>query len=117
MTQEVTNNNTYNTYEKYVKITTYYYNQIPCVVVVYIALWIGHFACANMYPQMCCNMSFFGFIMSPFMTVTPHCQALRWFVDYSANQLKNYWLFLGTYLVSCITKRLFLTNNIIVEDK
>lgn len=57
-------------------------------------------------------MSFFGFIMSPFIAVTPHCQALLWFIDYSANQLKNYWLFLGTYLVNSITKRLFLTKNV-----
>ena len=105
--------NTMNINEKVINIVSDYYNKIPSVVMIYLALWIGHFISANMYPNMCCNMSFFGFLMSPFMTVAPHCQALlRWFIDYSANQLKNYWIFLGTYLVSYITKRYFLTKNI-----
>ena len=102
--------NTMNINEKVINIVSDYYNKIPSVVMIYLALWIGHFISANMYPNMCCNMSFFGFLMSPFMTVAPHCQALRWFIDYSANQLKNYWIFLGTYLVSYITKRYFLTK-------
>ena len=88
-----------------------YYNKIPNIVIIYLALCLGHFIAANIYPYICCNMSFFGFIISPFMTLAPHCQALRWIIDYTANQLKNYWIFLGTFFIGYIVKRFQLTND------
>jgi len=37
--------------------------------------------------------------MTPFMIVTPHCEALRWILHYTGEQIRNVWLWLGGYLV------------------
>jgi hypothetical protein len=72
---------------------------VPVVVGVYFAVVIAHFACSNLYPTLCCNMSVWGFVMSPFMAVTPHCEALRWVIHYTGGQIRNVWIWLGGYLV------------------
>ena len=79
---------------------------VPVVVGVYFAVVIAHFACSNLYPTLCCNMSVWGFVMSPFMAVTPHCEALRWVIHYTGGQIRNVWMWLGGYLV------LYFGNNI-----
>ena len=33
------------------------------------------------------------------MIVTPHCEALRWILHYTGEQIRNVWLWLGGYLV------------------
>lgn len=72
---------------------------VPVVVGVYFAIVLAHFICSNIYPTFCCNMSVWGFIMSPFMAVTPHCEALRWVIHYTGEQIRNAWLWLGGYLI------------------
>lgn len=52
-----------------------------------------------MYPYMCCRPNLLGFIMTPFMVVTPHCEAMRWVIHYSGDQIRNVWIWLGGYLV------------------
>ena len=74
-------------------------NNVPVVVGVYFAIVLAHFVCSNIYPTLCCKMSVWGFIMSPFMAVTPHCEALRWIIHYTGEQIRNVWLWLGGYLI------------------
>lgn len=64
-------------------------------------LWILlHFAASHMYIKFCVPSSFFGFIISPFMTASPHCQGLRWIIYTGANTINNMWVILGTWLCS-----------------
>ena len=42
-------------------------------------LWISlDYFSAHLYVKFCVPNSFIGFIMSPLMISTPHCQGLRW---------------------------------------
>ena len=41
-----------------------------------------------------------GFILSPFMVATPHCQGLRWIVYNAANMINNMWIVCGTWIGS-----------------
>jgi hypothetical protein len=43
-----------------------------------------------------------GFILSPFMTATPHCQGLRWIVYNGANMISNMWIIFGAWICSSI---------------
>jgi hypothetical protein len=72
---------------------------VPAIILVYFSVVFVHFISSNIYPSFCCPFTFWGFIMSPFMVVTPHCEALRWVIHYTGEQIRNYWIWLGGYLV------------------
>lgn len=81
--------------EFYERITS----NVPGVVLVYLGVILAHYITSNMYPYMCCRPNLLGFIMTPFMVVTPHCEAMRWVIHYSGDQIRNVWIWLGGYLV------------------
>jgi hypothetical protein len=66
-------------------------------------LWIClHYVASHLYITFCVPSTIFGFIMSPFMTATPHCLGLRWIVYNAANMINNMWLVLGAWICSTI---------------
>ena len=68
-------------------------------------LWIFlHYMASHLYVRLCVPSTLFGFIMSPFMTATPHCQGLRWIVYNAANMITNMWIVCGTWVCTTILK-------------
>jgi hypothetical protein len=66
-------------------------------------LWIGlHYFSAHLYVKFCVPNSVVGFIMSPFMITTPHCQGLRWIVYNAANIINHMWMLIGAWIYSMI---------------
>lgn len=66
-------------------------------------LWIIlHYFASHLYVKLCVPSTLFGFIMSPFMTATPHCQGLRWIVYNAANMINNMWIVFGAWICSTI---------------
>ena len=72
---------------------------VPAIILVYFSVVFVHFISSNIYPSLCCPWTFWGFVMSPFMVVTPHCEGLRWVIHYTGDQIRNTWIWLGGYLV------------------
>lgn len=67
---------------------------------VYVLWIILHFVSSHLYIKFCVPSSFVGFIISPFMTSSPHCQGLRWIIYNAANTINHMWVILGTWLCS-----------------
>lgn len=66
-------------------------------------LWIClHYFSAHLYIKFCVPSTVIGFIMSPFMISTPHCQGLRWILYNAANVINNMWIILGAWIYSII---------------
>jgi hypothetical protein len=66
-------------------------------------LWIGlHYFSAHLYVKFCVPNTVIGFIMSPFMIMTPHCQGLRWIVYNAASIINNMWILIGAWIYSMI---------------
>ena len=66
-------------------------------------LWISlHYFSAHLYVKFCVPDTIIGFIMSPFMISTPHCQGLRWIVYNAANTINHMWLLIGSWIYSMI---------------
>jgi hypothetical protein len=66
-------------------------------------LWIClHYFASHLYVKFCVPTTIMGFVLSPFMTATPHCQGLRWVVYNAANMINNMWLVLGTWIGSIL---------------
>jgi hypothetical protein len=66
-------------------------------------LWIClHYFSAHLYIKFCVPNSVIGFIMSPFMISTPHCQGLRWIVYNAANIINHMWILIGAWIYSIL---------------
>ena len=66
-------------------------------------LWIClHYFSAHLYIKFCVPNTIVGFIMSPFMIMTPHCQGLRWIVYNAASVINNMWILIGAWIYSMI---------------
>lgn len=79
--------------------------KISGIYLVWIAL---HFFASQFYIELCVPKTIYGFLASPFLMATPHCQALRWIVYNGANAINNMWIIMGTWLCSQI---MFYTNT------
>jgi hypothetical protein len=77
-----------------------YLQFINSVAGVYI-LWVFlHFVSANLYVYYCAHKSFFGALMSPLLASSPHCRALRWVLNSSAQSIDAMWLVLSAWVCS-----------------
>jgi hypothetical protein len=66
-------------------------------------LWIFlHYIASHFYVKLCVPDNLIGFLLSPFMTTTPHCQGLRWIIYNAASVINNMWLLLGSWICSTI---------------
>lgn len=66
-------------------------------------LWILlHYFASHLYIKFCVPKTLIGFVLSPFLTATPHCQGLRWVVYNGANMISNMWVMLGSWICSTI---------------
>jgi hypothetical protein len=66
-------------------------------------LWIClHYFSAHLYIKFCVPDTILGFLMSPFMIATPHCQGLRWIVYNAAGIINNMWMLIGAWVYSMI---------------
>lgn len=73
------------------------------IVCIYFGITLGHFIASSMYAKVCAPLSFTGYLMMPFIIVTPHCNALRWAIQCTGEQIGKTWIWLGGYLVLHIT--------------
>jgi hypothetical protein len=109
-----------NKYYNYYNYTTIFYdNSCKCIIYVFhttiktvkfilkvsgvYLLWIClHYVSSHLYIKLCVPNTLIGFVISPFMTATPHCQGLRWIVYNAANIINNMWVVLGAWICSTI---------------
>jgi hypothetical protein len=66
-------------------------------------LWIVlHYMAAHIYVKLCVPTTIIGFIISPFMIATPHCQGLRWIIYNAAAIINNMWILMGAWICSTL---------------
>ena len=53
-----------------------------------------------MYTNYCVEGSLTGFLLSPLMTMSPHCQALRWVIYNGGYSINMMWFILGNWLLN-----------------
>ncbi len=105
---EHTNHPNYDAFLEKVKIMLSYaykvFKFIFNVTGVYL-LWIClHYFASHLYVKLCVPNTVIGFLMSPFMTATPHCQGLRWVVYNAAHMINNMWIICGSFICSTVLK-------------
>jgi len=64
----------------------------------YLCWIIIHYIASHLYIKLCAPLTIYGFIISPFLTLTPHCQAIRWVLYNGAGVINNMWVIFGSWL-------------------
>ena len=113
--------------KEYTTIWTNYYFKMTCTTIAYCGnmiikivrvvvniagiylLWILlHYTASHMYIKFCVPSDLTGFLISPFLTSTPHCQGLRWLIYNGATMINNMWMVIGAWICANL---LLLNNN------
>ena len=94
-------------FEYCIKFITIFIN-ISGIYIVWILL---HYIASQLYVKMCVPSTLVGFLLSPFMTATPHCQGLRWIVYNAANIINNMWIIFGAWIMSNVLVVIRDTNT------
>lgn len=63
---------------------------------------VAHYVSANLYQQVCTPVSWVGFLTSPFAIVLPQCQALRWIMFNTGNNVSTMWMILGAWFINMV---------------
>ena len=79
---------------------TQIFQKLIRMVVIYLLYIVAHYVSANLYQRYCTPVSWFGFLASPFATALPQCQALRWIVFNTGNNITAMWMMLGAWLIN-----------------
>jgi hypothetical protein len=90
---------------KHTFIITSSYFEKPVKIIVTVGiinlLWIFlHYFASHLYVRYCVPNTIQGFLVSPFMVSTPHCQGLRWMIYNGGNNITNMWTLVGTWIYS-----------------
>tara|TARA_Y100001970_G_C13807606_1_gene638307 strand:- start:138 stop:443 length:306 start_codon:yes stop_codon:yes gene_type:complete len=91
-------------YEMMSEVTKYVTPEIYNPIIIYLSWTTMHYFSAHLYSTYCTNWSVYGFITSPFLTVTPVCKGLGWFMYESSNTISNIFVLASTSLTLYLTK-------------
>jgi hypothetical protein len=69
------------------------------MILIYFTCIIAHYTAAHLYTYYCVHSSFVGFLLSPFMTMSPHCQAFRWVIYNGGHNINMMWFLLGNCFI------------------
>ena len=106
-----------NIYHFGINFFNYLYKTIKFIIKIsglYIIWIILHYSASHLYIKLCVPNTVIGFLMSPFMTATPHCQGLRWLIYNAALMINNMWVLFGAWICSSL---LFINNETQNVDK
>jgi len=67
---------------------------------IYLVWTILHFCASQLYTKFCTPLNLIGFISSPFLVTTPHCQAFKWCINNGSDALSSMWIVFGTWIIS-----------------
>ena len=86
------------------KFITIFNNTTIKIIGIYFVWVCLHYFASHIYTEICVPSNVYVFLISPFLTLSPHCQALRWVIYNSASFINNAWFLIGTWLCSLLIK-------------
>lgn len=76
------------------------------IVGLYVLWVVAHYISAHLYANYCTKPTVFGFITSPFLTMSPQCQAGRWIIYNGAYTINVIWMLLAKWIVNIVQNAL-----------
>jgi hypothetical protein len=85
---------------EYSNIIITFLNNIKSIILFYFSWIFIHYTCAHLYIYYCTPTNWYGFVLSPFLSITPHCNAFRWVIYEAGNVLYGMWIAIGSWTVA-----------------
>lgn len=76
-----------------------FFKNVFSLVGIYIAWILIHYISSQLYVYLCVPTGLYGFLASPFLAPSLHCQTLRWCIYNGGTNITQMWLTLGSWLV------------------
>ena len=95
-------------------LTSNFTSYILRCIAMYFIFITTHYAASHLYINWCVPYGFKGFMLSPFLTLAPHCQLLRWAIYNGGICINTCWFLMGGWLLGkfqMITGGLFQTSE------
>ena len=74
--------------------------KIKSLVLFYFS-WIAiHYICSQLYIYYCVPFTWYGIFVSPFLSLSPHWNAVRWIIYEAGNILYGMWIAIGSWTVA-----------------
>ena len=86
-------------------------NETLKIVIGYALCIAAHFGAAHFYARYCTEPSIIGFVTSPFMTMSPQCQAARWIIYNAAYSINIMWVLTAKWLIFKIANIFPIANG------
>lgn len=65
--------------------------------------WIFvHYISAQLYIHYCVPNNWYGIIVSPFLSMAPHCKAFRWVIHEAGTIFCTMWIAIGSWVIANI---------------
>jgi len=85
---------------KYGQIIINFLDNIKSIILFYFSWIFIHYTCAHLYIYYCTPTTWYGIFISPFLSITPHCNAFRWVIYEAGNVLYGMWIAIGSWSVA-----------------
>ena len=85
---------------EYSNIIITFLNNIKSIILFYFSWIFIHYTCAHLYIYYCTPTTWYGIFISPFLSITPHCNAFRWVIYEAGNVLYGMWAAIGSWSVA-----------------
>ena len=60
-------------------------------------LWILlYYVGSNLHSYYCTPLTWWGFLITPFIVETPHCKLMRWIIAKGPDNINLFWTFMAT---------------------
>jgi len=69
---------------------------IFCICIVWIVLF---YVASHVHMRFCTPTGVVGFLMTPFVVMSPHCQGLRWLIYNGGNSIVAMWFILSAWIM------------------
>jgi hypothetical protein len=77
------------------------------ILIIGSTLWIVlHYIIPHLYTKLCVPLTPFGFIESIILATAPHCEAMRYALYISGDNIKYMWLTMGAGMLSLLADKL-----------
>jgi len=86
-------------------------NETFKIIIGYALCIAAHFGAAHFYARYCTEPSIIGFVTSPFMTMSPQCQAGRWIIYNAAYSINIMWVLTAKWLIFKIANILPIASD------
>jgi len=67
------------------------------ILCIYLSWITAHYIAAHLYIKYCTPASVVGFLLSPLIASTPHCEGFRWMISTGGSNVTAMWTIMGAW--------------------